>query len=172
MKFKEGKIIEKFKADGKEIIFRFPKKSDANRLRKYINELIDEKAYIGKQKKVTKKQEIEYVKNNLKEIRKKERIEIIAEHDEKIIGNSSIWKSRLGYREMGIGTKLLELLISMAKKELKARIVRLDVYADNPRAKHVYENIGFRKIGRIPKGCKRQNGRYYDDIIMINEVWK
>ncbi len=139
------------------------------------------------QKKVTKKQEIEYVNNNMKAIRKKEHIQIIAEHDGKIIGNANIWKGRLDankhvgelniglskeYREIGIGTKMLELLISMARKEFKSRIVKLDVYGDNLRAKHVYEKVGFRETGKIPKGCRRQNGKYYDDIIMIKVLKK
>ncbi len=36
MKFQQGKIIQTFKAGGREITFRFPNMSDADGLRKFI----------------------------------------------------------------------------------------------------------------------------------------
>ncbi len=182
MKIQQGKIVERFSVNGKEIIFRYPKMSDVNGLMKYINGLIDEKAYIGAQKKLSRKEETAYVKNQLKGMRKGELIDIVVECDGKIIGNSNIWKSRIdaakhvselgiglskGWREMGIGTRLLKALMCMAKKELGAKIIRLSVYGDNARARHTYEKVGFRRVGCIPKGARRQSGRYYDEIIMV-----
>lgn len=60
MSFREGKVIDRFFAEknGKkiEIIFRFPEKSDAKDMMKYINSLVAEKAFIGRQK--SKKKEL------------------------------------------------------------------------------------------------------------------
>jgi RimJ/RimL family protein N-acetyltransferase len=45
------------------------------------------------------------------------------------------------------------------------KVIILHVFANNNRAKLVYEKAGFRKTGRIPKGIHRNN-KYVDDIIM------
>jgi RimJ/RimL family protein N-acetyltransferase len=43
--------------------------------------------------------------------------------------------------------------------------VELTVYDYNPRAKHIYEKVGFKEIGR-KREAKWLEGKYYDIIIM------
>jgi RimJ/RimL family protein N-acetyltransferase len=50
-------------------------------------------------------------------------------------------------RGRGLGTEALRLLISHAFGELGLDRLELEVFAFNPRARHVYERLGFRPTG-------------------------
>ena len=70
-----------------------------------------------------------------------------------------------GYRDAGIGTEMLGILVDESRKrELKLLVLRL--FADNDRARHVYEKLGFREAGRVPRALCR-NGEYSDEVIMV-----
>ena len=43
------------------------------------------------------------------------------------------------------------------------------MFSNNERARHVYEKVGFKETGRIPKGLYR-NGKFIDDVIMVKEL--
>jgi len=47
--------------------------------------------------------------------------------------------------------------------------VTLCVFSGNERAIHVYEKVGFRETGRVPKMIYK-NGEYKDHIIMTTEI--
>jgi Acetyltransferases, including N-acetylases of ribosomal proteins len=51
------------------------------------------------------------------------------------------------YQEKGYGTKALNMLIRYLFNEIKVNKVILDTNLNNARAQHVYEKIGFRKLG-------------------------
>ena len=51
------------------------------------------------------------------------------------------------YRNLGIGTKLIEYILSWAKKNEMMR-VELDVFSNNPRAYALYKRLGFDEEGR------------------------
>jgi len=53
------------------------------------------------------------------------------------------------YHEVGLGSKLLRSMIEDARQLGLAR-VKLGVWADNPRAIHVYESVGFRRDPCLP----------------------
>ena len=53
------------------------------------------------------------------------------------------------YHDMGLGSALLRSMIEDAR-QLGLDRVRLGVWADNPRAIHVYESVGFRSDPGIP----------------------
>ena len=55
------------------------------------------------------------------------------------------------YWDKGIGTKFMKLVLQYLTKEKNAEIIILDPHADNPRAIHVYEKVGFKKIKFLPK---------------------
>lgn len=75
---------------------------------------------------------------------------------------------RNGYRDIGIGTKMLETLILHAEK-MGLKILTLTVFSTNKRAKYVYEKIGFKETGRIPNELYK-NEKYIDHIIMVKEL--
>lgn len=62
------------------------------------------------------------------------------------------------YQEKGYGTKVLKMLIRYLFKEMKAQKIILDTNINNTRAQHVYEKIGFRKIGIRINSWKNQLG--------------
>ena len=61
----------------------------------------------------------------------------------------------------------------MKEAEVQARklgmgILTLEVFVTNSRARHVYEKVGHRVVGRVPK-ANIKNGVYIDSIIMAKE---
>jgi RimJ/RimL family protein N-acetyltransferase len=62
------------------------------------------------------------------------------------------------YQEKGYGTKVLKMLIRYLFKEMSVKKIILDTNINNARAQHVYEKIGFRKIGVRINSWKNQLG--------------
>ena len=61
----------------------------------------------------------------------------------------AIW--RRGSRDKGFGTAALRLVLDFAFVRLSLNRVELEVYASNPRARRVYEKLGF-----VAEGVRRQ----------------
>jgi len=59
------------------------------------------------------------------------------------------------YRERGLGTQVLALLIDRAKSLGWAEMVVSGIYTDNPRARRLYERAGFRITGTVPAEAGR-----------------
>jgi RimJ/RimL family protein N-acetyltransferase len=72
---------------------------------------------------------------------------------------------RDGYQGMGIGSKLMDNLIKLARKE-RLKKIHLTVLADNYRAIRLYEKFGFKKTKFIKDGDV-YHGKKYDCI----EMW-
>jgi len=94
---------------------------------------------------------------------------IVAKYDNTIVGFASIWKSiddahitnivtHKQYRNIGIGSKLLEKLINMAK-DYKVKSLTLEVNEENIQAQSLYKKYQFKVLG------KRKN--YYKDKAAI-----
>lgn len=179
------KKVKKF--GDKKLIIRFLEKSDIKRaadFKKYINELAeDDTAYISKKTKVTLKEEREWVKSHLKEIKEKKRIVLIAEDNGKIISVTSVFhlkpsaKSHVaGFgiailkdcRGMGLGTYLMEEILRIARKKLKPKpkMLRFGAFAVNKIALSLYKKMGCKKLVKVPKQFKLK-GKFYDEIIML-----
>ncbi|MDZ7798661.1 MAG: GNAT family N-acetyltransferase [Patescibacteria group bacterium] len=178
---KPGKIVKKFTHEGKEIIFRYPKKSDAKEFLSMINSLVKEKAYLTTQKKFTLKQEKKWLNNIIKKIKRKNIVLILIEIDGKIKGNTNIEISereavahvgKFGIlltkeiRGRGWAEKLAKEVIREAKNKLKIKMVKLNLFAPNKKALNLYKKLNFREIGRIKKSLKHY-GRYRDEILMV-----
>jgi ribosomal protein S18 acetylase RimI-like enzyme len=61
------------------------------------------------------------------------------------------------YRGLGIGEKLVEYHMQNAIK-LQREKIELDVAETNPRAKKLYEQIGFKMVGKVRSRIKRKIG--------------
>lgn len=70
-----------------------------------------------------------------------------------------------GYQGRGIGRRLMETLLELADDYLALTRVQLEVWADNERAIHLYETLGFEPEGRRRKAVLRR-GEYVDVLIM------
>lgn len=181
--------IKTFEAkDGKKILIRTLTRNDLNRAKdfaNYINSIIRERDFILWKKLVSLKEEKEFLKNRLKDIRRKKVFTLIAEHGNKIVGIADIKlkegiQDHIGglgisvlkeYRGKGIGFTLMETLIDLAKRNLhpKPKTIRLSVMETNKVAINLYKKVGFKKVAKIPEQFQRK-GKLVDEIIMIKHL--
>ncbi|MFA5177953.1 MAG: N-acetyltransferase [Candidatus Paceibacterota bacterium] len=167
-----------------KIKIRPPRLSDANSCAEMINSLVDEKAMISLQKKVTPKQELVYLKSLLKDIKDNKAISYAIDFNGKVMGMSGISSDNdnigkhignigiivcLEARGMGLGEKLFQKVLIEGVKNLKFKIVKLDVFAKNKPAIGLYKKLGFQKIGLI-KGGASYYGKYEDEFIMVKYI--
>jgi len=73
------------------------------------------------------------------------------------------------YRELGIGRRLLEVMLEFARQNTGIKKVALSVLANNERAIHLYKSLGFQEEGRLVRAIKIANETYVDDIRMY--IW-
>ena len=182
----EGKIVFEGLSDkGNKILIRYPTKDDGQIFCDYINILSKEKTFVRFQgEEVSLEDETKYLNTQLDRISKKQTVELIVFCNNKLIGISSIdmkdkTESHEGvfgisiakeYRGEGIGKKFMQLVLGEAEKNMpQLRIVTLGVFGNNPLAKSMYENFGFKEYGRLPKGSLHK-GEYVDHIYMYKNV--
>ncbi|GHU57642.1 acetyltransferase [Spirochaetia bacterium] len=67
-------------------------------------------------------------------------------------------------QEKGHGTKLLKMFIKYLFEKLKYKKIILDTNLNNKRAQHVYEKIGFKRIGIRENVWKNQLGELQTSI--------
>jgi RimJ/RimL family protein N-acetyltransferase len=175
-----GKIVEKFNLEGKEVIFRYPKLEDVDGLLRLINSLVEERAMLDIQEKKTRKEEEQWLSDQLKKIKEKKAIYLVITVNGKIMGGADIQKGpvtrehvgvlgiflRKEIRAKGIGRRLMRRLIEESKKILKIKTIRLTTMSINKAAQRFFKKLGFKEIGRIKKG-RKYYGRYVDDVIMV-----
>jgi len=182
----EGKIIKQMELDGKKLVFRAPKSGDAPKLLEYINSLVEEGAKILIIERMTLENEEKYLEGLLKAVKSDRKYSFVVECEGKIIAHAHVERKikernrnehicHIGiaiakeFREKGLGTIIMEMLLDHAKTELKSEIVHLTVLSENEAAQKLYKKMGFREVGRIPKGAKYKD-KYEDEIIMIKEL--
>ena len=76
-----AKIIQKFKVDEKEIIFRYPEAKDALDIVRLVSSFVDEKAMVGENKKPTLKKIKATLLERLKQIKNKEIVYLVVDVD-------------------------------------------------------------------------------------------
>ncbi|MCK4428843.1 MAG: hypothetical protein KAU95_00595, partial [Candidatus Aenigmarchaeota archaeon] len=79
-----GKIVKEFKVGEGFVRIRYPKFEDFEDLQKLINSLIDENTYIGIQKKIGRKGELEFITDLLKTIENKKSVALVSEVNGKV----------------------------------------------------------------------------------------
>jgi RimJ/RimL family protein N-acetyltransferase len=179
-----GHEYETFMAkDGRKVILRALRFEDLDDLLYNINSLVDEGADIGIDEKQTRESEIEWLTKELALQENGKQIILAAEVDGAVVATSSVQRYnhrseahkgtlgiaiRSGYRNIGIGTEMIKLLIEESRNA-GLRILLLAVFETNKMARHVYEKIGFKEAGRVPKGIFR-NGKYIDDLTMFLDL--
>jgi ribosomal protein S18 acetylase RimI-like enzyme len=168
--------------DGREVLLRPPRWEDLDDLLDFINSLVEERAEILRNQKVTKDEEADWLGHKLADMVKGKVFCLVAEVGGTVIACSELKTGtgysrhigkigvgvKRGYRDVGVGTELLNTLISHAKT-IGLELLTLTVSSSNTRAIHVYEQVGFEETGRIPQGLFK-NGTYLDDIIMTKKL--
>ena len=128
---------------------------------------------------------LEEERNYLKQMQdSKTQVFLVAREGGKIVGTcnySGYKKERLAHRGefgisvrkshwgKGIGTKLMQEMIKIAKNEFHAEIISLEVRSDNHAAIGLYKKFGFRKIGKW-EGFMKIKEEWIDFDIMVLHI--
>ncbi len=175
-------MISRYVTKAGMAILRLPKPRDVHGLRKHINSLVDEKAFIIVNKKVTLGQEKLWLKNTIKENKLGKSFNVVVELAGDIIGSAFLKYSagaaghiaELGisisrqYRSLGIGTWVIKEMIKAARGK-KLKIICLTVFENNRKAAALYEKLGFRVFGTLPEGVNHY-GKFSDRMFMYRKV--
>ena len=138
-------------------------------------EVIKEQVFLGSEKILPR-----HRKGFIEHIKDKKSLTTVAIVDGKIVGNLNLWPSGLrkmrhvreismlivkAYREIGVGTALMDYGINWARKQKDIEKLVLGVFSSNKRAQRLYKKFGFKVEGAL----KRQHilkGRYADELRM------
>jgi len=174
-----GQVLKGFSVkSGDKIVLRTPGWEDLDDLLELINSIVDEGAEIGRDEKVSREAEIDWLSGLLARLERGKTFFLVAEVKGRIVASSDINRQtgfqkhvgvvgiviRKDFRELGIGTAMMRVLIEQAKK-MGMKVLTLTAFASNKRAIHVYEKVGFLQTGLIPKKLLKQ-GKYVDEVIM------
>jgi len=178
---KEGTFIRRFRArDGTEVTLRAPMWSDLDDMLEFINSLVEEGAEILATEKKTRDEEADWLAQHLSAVETDRKIAIAADVDGRFIGQVEVRPQggyshhvgvlglaiRDGYR--GIGTELMKEA-EVQSRRLGLEMLTLDVFATNSRARRLYEKLGYRAVGRVPKAILK-DGDYKDSVIMTKDL--
>lgn len=182
--FSPGTFISEFTSKkGRQIVFRLVSENDIPQLTDYINALSKEDTFISfSDEKFDLEREKKIVSEWLDLMSKGNMAAIVSFHDQELVSNASVSREtrrskhvgsvalsvKNGFREEGIGSKMLDLLED-AGKQMNLRMLELTVFANNHRARHVYRKHGYQEVGTIPEKLlyKRE---YVDEVIMIKHL--
>lgn len=168
--------------DGRVAKVSYLSKDDSTEeLLEFINGLIEENACVLYDRKFTLKEEQEWKKNTLRQLREREGYLLVARVDGKFAGDTGCKRGMfkesgnvcLGvaiareFRGLGLGEGLLRMNIEHAKKFFNEtpKNIYLSVFATNRPAKALYRKLGFKEIAVLPKWLKHK-GQYIDHIYM------
>ncbi len=184
-----GRIYGRFKTpSGESATLRALKWEDLDDCVAFINDLVGEKGSepnlgIVADRKQTREEEADWLANQITGMERGSIVSVVAEVGGRLVGNSSVTRGSyddtrrhgyLGiailrkYRDRGIGLGMMRTLIKESRKA-GLKTIQLEVFANNPRAIHVYERTGFKEAGRIPKKMLR-NGKFIDSIVMARDL--
>ncbi len=182
----EGKIVVDTKTKNEEnLVVRYPKRSDVKIMQDYINKLSEEQTFVSFQgEQISLEAEEDFLRSNLKRIKEKNDVLLLAFLNKSLIGISGInMKVRaekhigvLGisiakeHRGEGIGKALMQTVLSEAEKNIAdLKIITLSAFIDNDVAIRMYERFGFVEYGVLPNGVFRK-GKYSDHVYMYKVI--
>jgi putative acetyltransferase len=169
-------------SNGDTAIIRSPEWRDLDGLTQYINGLVEEHAQIILTTPVTRESEAQWLGQRLSEIENGRMIMLVGDIRGRVasVGEVEILageRAHTGYlgigvskneRGTGLGKGMMLALLELSKK-MSLIIIILDVFATNTPAIRLYENVGFKEVGRIPKGILR-DGNYIDLLRMTLQI--
>ncbi|MFX1238610.1 MAG: GNAT family N-acetyltransferase [Promethearchaeota archaeon] len=167
--------------DDLKIVIRHVKKSDMHGVWKNFNEVLEEGIYLPVFTPVRTEWEKKTWYDNLK---KEKEMCIVAENQElkspdNIVGQCELsnlqWEAsihvfslgiivRKEYRDQGLGRALIDMAIREAKNAFNKEKIILSCFSTNARGIHLYESMGFKKVG-MRKRQFHMNSTYYDEIL-------
>lgn len=186
VQFKAGKIIEQKNFGPYKVTLRFPRMKDVYQYMALANALVAERARIGLTKKVSLKEERARMKDRFRRAKKGMLIPLCIEANNKIIGAASLFREvpppsafehtakfviqlLKEYRGLGIATHAAKTLFDLGKKMWGLRLIRSSYAADNIASAALHRKLGFKFVGKIPKGLK-YGQKYVDEIIVLKKL--
>ena len=175
----------KFNLGEHEVVLRSATLNDSEMLQKYISTVCGETRFLlceSDEIGITKEEEFEFIKRHNES---PDEMLIIGFIDGEHVGNCSFEKvsgSRRYKHRVGIGIALYQrftslglgrLMLTALLEEIKSQgyeQVELAVKANNTRAIHLYESLGFVEYGRLPNADKYDDGTYDADILMVKTM--
>lgn len=180
-----GQIVyQGITASGKSLLIRYLDKGDTQILLDYINTLSKEQTFVRFQgEQLTLEEEQKFVDKNLKGIEEETTVQLLTFSDGKLIGVSGVYmldkvERHIGtfgislaveFRSEGIGKILMEKVLEEAKNLKGIKIITLTMFGTNEIAKKLYEKMGFREYGRLPKGITYK-GNFVDYVYMYKNL--
>lgn len=183
---KKGGVYSIFKTkDGREIALRPLRHGDLDALVPFANSLVMERKRNSElgitsfEKRMTRTDEKEFLDKTLRDVAKRRRVSVAAVHGGRLVGHCDIVGRTSrderhtgmlgivlveGYRGTGLGEEMVRTALGQAPK-LGIWAIELEVFATNAPAKHIYEKLGFKTVGVIPKKVLR-DGRFTDIVLM------
>lgn len=169
----------------RKIVFRSAGESDAEALLVYLKAIAGETPYLLREPE----EAVISLETEKAFIREKEssgrELVLLAFENGRHIGNCSISSSgnfsRYAHRcsiaialyqkycRIGIGRKMLELVLEIAKNAGYEQ-AELEVAASNYAAIRLYEKLGFQKYGTMPDNMKYKDGTYEDVFWMMKKL--
>lgn len=171
---------------GQKIIFRTPTMADVAALRRFINTVIAEHTFIGTTEPKSLKEEKQFVRSRIQQLKNQDGIFITAWVGTQLVGTAGIDRqgqhkttAHIGtfgisvakkFRSQGVGQQLALVILDAAKTGIPGiKIVDLKVFAVNKVALGLYKKLGFKAHGRLPQGLYHR-GKYLDDVMMYKWV--
>jgi|SRR5271157_1862865 len=175
--------------EGKTITLRPLRRGDLRAMVPFINSLVKEKrtdpnlGVTGMDRRMTIADERKFLRTTLQERAKGRRVSVGAFHGDRLVGHCDIaGRSTLderhtgvlgivvvkGYRGVGLGERMIRTALAEAPK-LGIWMIELEVFATNAPARHIYEKLGFKVVGVMPKKVLRK-GRFTDIVRMYTHL--
>ena len=174
---------------GQTVVLRAMVSDDTDKLLKFVNQLADDKRrgeyvdlFTGFEQKITRREEAEWVKSQLVQIKNRDMVSVLAEVDGRVVANGEVTRGHYeetrhhgrlaltvlaAFRGWGIGREIVKVLIREARK-IGLKNVEVEFLSTNRAAVHTYQKAGFIEVGRIP-GKVRRKGNLIDSMIMARE---
>lgn len=182
-------IVEKtiiLAKNGKTFTVRTPRIEEAQASLEMITEVAASSPYILSTPEVFKKRSVESQEKWFNESAENDSALLLALYDQdRMIGfcdgrsyKDVKRKHRAGlgislhpeYRGLGLGEKMMQVLIENMKKFKEVQIIELDVMLNNKTALNLYEKMGFKRAGVFPKAFILETGEISDNLSMYLEV--
>ncbi len=175
--------------DGRHVVIRALKRSDIDSLVTFANTLAREKktnrdlGIISFDKRLTKKDEKKFLNMIINGVRKKEVVSLGAFVDGKLVGHCDVRRRKPrdirhtgvlgivileGYRGVGVGERLMTEVLREALCS-GVWLIELTVFSINEAAIHLYEKVGYRRVGVVPNKMLR-DGRHLDEVAMYADL--
>lgn len=187
---KKGGVYSVFKTkDGRAIALRPLRRGDLGALVPFANSFVRERKWnreIGVtsfERRATRADEKKFLDKVLQDVAKRRRVSVAAFHGDRLVGHCDIVGRTSrderhtgllgivvveGYRGVGLGEEMVRTAMGEAPK-LGIWAIELEVFSTNESARHIYEKLGFKKVGVIPKKVLR-DGRFIDIVSMYTHL--